>query len=189
MLDLPCPISVIVMGLKITPPLRAAVLVAMLSILTSGSLKAAPAAHLKAAVFDLEFIDNSLDGEKYGTRPDELRRLVDAGNQLRTGLADTFDLVDIAPVRSKAQQSHLQACGGCDAQFAHELGADLAITGVVQKTSNLILSISIFVRDANTGKLIKNVSADMRGNTNESWSRAMSYLLRNRLTSDNGNRQ
>ena len=33
------------------------------------------------------------------------------------------------------------------------LGADLAITGVVQKVSNLILNINIYVRDVHTGRL------------------------------------
>lgn len=179
----PCPAIIVVtaMALKITHPLFAAVLAAILAIPVSGVLAAAQAEQLKAAVFDLEFIDNSLDGEKYGSRQDELRRLAEIGNQLRAGLAGKFQLIDIAPVRSKAQQSHLQACGGCDVQFAQQLGADLAVTGVVQKTSNLILSVSVFVRDTHTDKLIAGVSADMRGNTDESWSRTMSYLLRNRL--------
>jgi hypothetical protein len=32
-----------------------------------------------------------------------------------------------------------------------------------------------------TGRLITSMSADMRGNTDESWSRAMNYLVRERL--------
>jgi len=32
---------------------------------------------------------------------------------------------------------------------------------------------------------ITSMSADLRGNTDESWSRAMSYLLRNRLLAPN----
>jgi len=75
----------------------------------------------------------------------------------------------------------LQACGGCDVQYAQKLGADLAITGVVQKVSNLILNINIYLRDVHTGRLVTAVSADMRGNTDESWSRATNYLVRNRL--------
>ena len=66
-------------------------------------------------------------------------------------------------------------------QFAQELGADVAITGLVQKVSALILNMNIYVRDARSGQLITGMSADFRGNTDESWSRTMSYLLRNRL--------
>jgi hypothetical protein len=79
----------------------------------------------------------------------------------------------------------LQACGGCDVKFAQQLDADLFITGVVQKVSNLILSINVYLRDAHTGRLVAVANADMRGNTDESWSRAMRYIIRNRLLAPN----
>jgi hypothetical protein len=141
----------------------------------------------KAAVFDFEFIDSSLEGEKNGVRPDEQDRLAKIGNQLRKGLADSgkFQIVDIAPVEAEAHHSNLQACGGCDVRLAEQLGADLAITGTVQKVSNLILNVNVYVRDAHSDKSLAAMSVDMRGNTDESWSRAMSYLLRNRLLEPN----
>ena len=141
----------------------------------------------KTAVFDFELIDSSLQGEKDGERADEQARLLRAGEQLRKGLADSgkYVLVDIAPVRAEARNSNLQACGGCDVQFAQKLGADLAITGTVQKVSNLILNMNVYVRNARTGHLVTAMSADFRSNTDESWSRTVSYLLRNRLLAPN----
>ena len=65
----------------------------------------------------------------------------------------------------RGQASNLQVCGGCDARFAKRIGADLAITGTVQKISNLIPT----VRDASSGATIAAMSADMRGNTDEFW--------------------
>ncbi len=122
-----------------------------------------------------------------GPQADEQRRLRDITEQLRKALVDAgkFAVLDIAPVNAAAHASNLQACGGCDVQYAQELGADLAITGVVQKVSALILNMNIYLRDAHTGQLIKAMSADFRSNTDESWSRAMSYLLRNRLLAPN----
>ena len=79
----------------------------------------------------------------------------------------------------------MQACGGCDVRFAQQLGADLYITGVVQKVSRLILIMSIYVRDAHTGHLVAAMNADLRGNSDESWSRAATYLVRNRLLAPN----
>jgi hypothetical protein len=141
----------------------------------------------RAAVFDFEFMDTSLEGEKNGPRADEDARLRRAGDELRKGLADSgkFLIVDIAPLKAEAHGSNLQACGRCDVQFAQRLGADLSITGVIQKVSNLILNMNVYVRDAHTGNLVTATSVDMRGNTDESWSRAMSYLLRNRLLAPN----
>jgi hypothetical protein len=56
---------------------------------------------------------------------------------------------------------------------------------MVQKVSNLIINLNIYLRDVKTGNMIMAASADMRGNTDESWSRAMSYLVRNRLLAPN----
>ena len=155
-----------------------------LTLTISAPARAGP---LKVAVFDFELVDTSLQGEVDGPRTDEQRRLMSAGDQLRKALAESekFAVLDIAPVNAAAHGSNLQACGGCDVQYAQQVGADLAITGVVQKVSNLILNMNIYLRDTHTGNLVTSMSADFRGNTDESWSRAAGYLLRNRLLAPN----
>jgi hypothetical protein len=162
--------------------MRALWLVASLLLTSTAALADPP----KLAVFDFELIDTSLPGEFYGSKP-ELERLQRVGDQLRNELAASgrFRVIDVAPVNAAAHNSNLQACGGCDVKLAGELGADLEITGVVQKVSNLILNLNIYLRDVHTGNLVTVASADMRGNTDESWSRAMSYLVRNRLLAPN----
>jgi Protein of unknown function (DUF2380) len=141
----------------------------------------------KLAVFDFEMMDTSLQGEMNGRRTDEQARLMRVGNQLRKELGESgkFQVIDIAPVNAAAHGSNLQACGGCDVRFGEQLGADLVMTGVVQKVSNLILTISIYLRDVHSGKLVTSISADMRGSTDESWTRATDYLIRNRLLAPN----
>jgi hypothetical protein len=88
---------------------------------------------------------------------------------------------DIRPIAREAQASNLQACGGCDMRLARRIGAELAITGTVQKVSNLILNMNIYVRDASSGATIAAMSADMRGNTDESRSRTLNWLVHYRL--------
>jgi Protein of unknown function (DUF2380) len=163
--------------------MRALCLVVLLSLIVGPACADPP----KLAVFDFEMIDSSLQGEVNGPRTDEQERLMRVGDQVRKSLADSrkFAVIDIAPVNAAAHASNLQACGGCDIRLAEELGADLAMTGVVQKVSNLILNINIFLRDVHTGKLVAAASTDMRGNTDESWTRATSYLVRNRLLAPN----
>jgi hypothetical protein len=147
----------------------------------------AGAAPSQVAVFDFELIDTSLQGEVDGPRSDEQGRLMRAGDQVRKALADSgrFTVLDIAPVNVAAHGSNLQDCGGCEVQLARQIGADLVITGTVQKVSNLILNINFYLRDVHTGQLVTAMSADMRGNTDESWTRAADYLLRNRLLAPN----
>jgi hypothetical protein len=164
--------------------MRALFTATALTLMVSAPARADPP---KLAVFDFELVDTSLQGEVDGPRADEQARLMRVGDQLRKQLTESgrFQLLDISSVNAAAHGSNLQACGGCDVQYAQRLGADLAITGVVQKVSNLILNINIYLRDAHTGQLITAMSADFRGNTDESWSRATSYLVRNRLLAPN----
>jgi Protein of unknown function (DUF2380) len=135
------------------------------------------------AVFDFELIDTSLEGAMRGVRPDEQERLTRVSDQLRQLLRNSgrFSLLDITPIAREAQASNLQACGGCDMRLAQRIGAELAITGTVQKVSNLILNMNIYVRDTSSKATIAAMSADMRGNTDESWSRTLDWLVRNRL--------
>jgi len=150
------------------------------------SASAAAAEPMRIAIFDFELIDTSLEGEMKGTSPEEKARLAKLAPVLREKLAasDRYVVVDTAPVSDRARAQNLQACGGCDATLAHEAGADVALTGTVQKVSNLILNLNIYVRDAKDDRLLQSMSADFRGNTDESWSRALNYLIRNRLLAD-----
>jgi hypothetical protein len=141
----------------------------------------------KVAVFDFELLDTSLQGEMEGVRKDEQARLFRITQQLRRALADSgkFQVLDIALVADAAHDSNLQACGGCDVKLAQKLGADIAVTGLVQKVSNLIINMNIYLHDVHTGKPIAAMSADMRGNTDESWTRTMEWLIRNRMLAPN----
>ena len=147
------------------------------------SVIAGPTAAQTVAAFDFELIDTSLEGEIKGSRPDEQARLARLSDHLRQRLRESgrFTLVDIAPVAAEARASNLQACGGCDTRLAQRVGAELAVTGTVQKVSNLILNMNIHMREVSSGRTVAAMSADMRGNTDESWSRALDWLIRNRL--------
>jgi hypothetical protein len=160
---------------------------AVVALMVAGSVPTRADEAPKLAIFDFEMIDTSLQGEVYGPRNDEQDRLKRVGDQLRKQLGESgkFQILDIAPINAAAHQSNLQACGGCDVKLAQQLGADLEITGVVQKVSNVILNINIYLRDVHTGRIVTAMTADMRGNTDESWTRATSYLIRNRLLAPN----
>ena len=160
---------------------------AFLLLFLSGAAPLPANALPRVAVFDFELIDSSLDGEVYGTAAAEKERLQRLGQQLRAALAGSgrYEVADIGPVEEAARGSNLQACGGCDGDFAKKVGASFSITGTVQKVSNLILNINIYVRDTASGDAILSMSADMRGNTDDSWSRTLKWLIKNRLLTSN----
>jgi hypothetical protein len=143
----------------------------------------AAAQSLRAAVFDLDYVDTSQEGATGKVRDDEVRRLAEVTDTLRRMLAERgVTLVDLAPAQARINKAApLTRCNGCDLDFARELGAELAVTGFVQKVSNLILNINVTVRAVRDGQAVRAGSVDIRGNTDESWSRGISYLVRNRL--------
>lgn len=146
-------------------------------VLVSGMARAEP---VPVAVFDFALIDTSLEGELNGPREDEAARLDALGHALRAAYAEApgYEIVDIAPVRDRARAQDLQRCGGCATAMAEEVGAVLAVTGTVQKVSNLILNINLYLEGPEGPRVM---SADIRGNTDESWSRGLDWLIRNRL--------
>jgi len=144
---------------------------------------AAGAQERSAAVFDFALVDTSRADPLKAPDAEHRLRMTQASERLRARLTESgrYRVVDIAPVTREAHASNLQACGACDVTFADRVGADLSVTGTVYKVSNLILNMMIFVRDAKTGGNVAVMQADMRGDTDESWLRAVDWLVRNRL--------
>jgi Protein of unknown function (DUF2380) len=73
------------------------------------------------------------------------------------------------------------ACGGCEFGYGKALGADTVAWIVVQKVSDLILNINVYMADVAARKLAFVHSVDIRGNTDESWTRGITYLVKNYL--------
>jgi hypothetical protein len=63
--------------------------------------------------------------------------------------------------------------------LAEKTGAEWAAWGTVQKVSNLILNINLYIEDVQTGRIELAHSVDIRGNTDESWLRGLNYMIRN----------
>jgi hypothetical protein len=135
------------------------------------------------AVFDFAFDDTSLQGQVQGTEPAEQHRLSALDAELRTMLVESgcCAMVDLRAVADQTRNLDMRTCNGCDVDLARKVSAKISVTGWVQKVSNLILNINLVARDAATGQVVAAGSIDIRGNTDESWSRGLSYLLRNRL--------
>ena len=165
------------MGSRIRASRRRGAAACLLLLLGSATAVAAE----KVAVFDAELYDTS--GE--GVREDQQKRLAMIGERLRAALreSDRYEVVDTAPLRTRlAEGPALRTCATCAPDAAAELGADLALMTTVHKVSNLILSITMALREASPSGETRAVhSAEIRGNTDESWLRGVGWLLRNRL--------
>ena len=62
--------------------------------------------------------------------------------------------------------------------MGQRLGTRLVAVGWVQRVSELILNINVSVQDAQTGVEVLSKSVDLRGNTDETWTRGMNFMLR-----------
>jgi hypothetical protein len=134
----------------------------------------------RAAVFPFELDDTSLQGSMQGQDPDDLARLARLDNQLRNGLARSGRYMPVA-IAAEPGGRTLWSCNGCEADAARKADARFAVVGWVQKVSNLILNINLVIRDVGTGQRVAGGSVDIRGDTDESWTRGLAYLLRNRI--------
>ena len=81
--------------------------------------------------------------------------------------------------KKMAAGQHIGQCAGCELQYGKDLGADAVAWVEVQKISNLILNMNVYMAGTADPKLNYVHSVDIRGNTDESWTRSLTYLLKN----------
>lgn len=119
---------------------------------------------------DNEGLDPTSDAEK--------NRIAMLEKQFTTALSGSgkYTIIptpdDVRAAIAKGQD--IGACGGCDVAFGKKLGAERVAWVTVQKISNLILNMNVFMADVATDKMTYIKSVDIRGNTDESWSRLRS---------------
>ena len=107
---------------------------------------------VRVAFFGFHLINTSLEP----TTVAEDRRIRDLDGLLQDKLSASgrFKLIAIPPDMQKeiAAGPETGNCNGCERDLAKRLGADRAAWGSVQKVSNLILNINVYMTDVQTGK-------------------------------------
>jgi hypothetical protein len=138
----------------------------------------------RVAFFGFHLINTSLEpvsaieDERIGNLDRQLRERLDQSGR--------FTIAEVTPaVRSDiAAGQWIGNCNGCELGFAKRLRTDLATWGTVQKVSNLILNINLYMKDVETGEMTFVHSVDIRGNTDVSWRRGLDYLLQHYLLTE-----
>jgi Protein of unknown function (DUF2380) len=159
------------------------VLTAVLVVASSriAGVAAADQGRPRVAFFGFQLINTS----PQPTTPEETERIrtLDDIFLQKLDASGRFKMVSIpAELRDKiAASAEISNCNGCERDFALEAGADWAAWGTVQKVSNLILNINVYMEDARAKKMEFAKSVDIRGNTDESWQRGLDYMLRHYL--------
>ncbi len=131
-------------------------------------------------VLDFEIVDTS--NEPVDQRADHTRRLAQARDGIASGLAarGTYIVVDRAAIRADLDrilnQTYIRTCNGCEVSLARKAGADLVMTGVVNKVSTLILSMGVSITRTSSGQLIYHQGFDFRGDSDQSYMRAAKFF-------------
>lgn len=163
-----------------------AVLAAIVAVI--GLWPALAAAATKVAVFPIEVPDQIREGEfiprpntedkpRIALATDELRRLLSAGGR--------YEVVDLTPLAAEVEKAQpLHKCNGCDIELAHKAGADVVVTGLVEKASDVLLNMSIEMRDVASGKVVRMGGTVIQGNTDDMWLRSVRWIVKNRLLNE-----
>jgi Protein of unknown function (DUF2380) len=162
---------------------KALFLTAALVLGAGGVAEGAPAdqAPPRVAFFGFQLINTSLQST---TAEEEARiRMLDDAFRKKLDASGRFKIVPIPPdLREEvAAAPEISNCNGCERDFAIKAGADWAAWGTVQKVSNLILNINVYIEDVRQKKMEFVKSVDIRGNTDESWQHGLDYMLRHYL--------
>ena len=144
----------------------------------------AAAAAEKAVVLPFEIIlEDTLEGIPM-VRPEEKKRLemMTAETAAQLSGPGGYLLADPTPLAKEIDdKSPFFKCNGCEADVAKKLGAEIAVTGLVQKGSASAANISIAMRSVATGELVRTAGITVLENSDEGWLRGVRSLIKNRL--------
>lgn len=138
----------------------------------------------RLAVFDMTFVNFSQEVDYGATNEAELARITMLSDYLRELLQDSgrYELVDLSAAEQDLKlHGSVFTCNRCEEKMARKLSAESSITGAVNKVSQLVQTVVLRERDADSGQVIRLYQTDIRGNTDEAWRRGLEFLVKNRL--------
>ncbi|WP_259294892.1 DUF3280 domain-containing protein [Paraburkholderia sp. DHOC27] len=136
------------------------------------------------AVMDCVLIDDNASFNDAETNRLQQARLNATSGVLRDQLraSQRYQVADNAPAAALIAQlgasQDLNACPDCARQVGRQLGVAQVARCWVQKVSNLILNINLHVEDVASGATLFQRSVDIRGNTDLSWQRGATALVK-----------
>lgn len=158
-----------------------------LFVLVSG-VHAAPGGAVKVAVFPFDLRDGQLGADPFAQPQDaDLQRLKLVAGELKSLMQKSgrYQVVDLQPFADEIEKARpFNDCDGCELDVAKKAGADVEVTGFVDKVTDALMSLQLFVRDVATGKVTMTMSAEIRGNTDELWLHGIRYLWKNRFQTE-----
>jgi hypothetical protein len=142
--------------------------------------KSAP---VKLAVFAFELEDVSPAASFAGAGASDDAIMEQVSSEARRVLAQSgrYSLIDVSKVDAKpVTQKQLRNCGGCEAGIALQLGAQQSLIGVVTRATQTDYYVLIQIRDARTGKILDQQSANFAGG-DDGWASGARMLIKHQI--------
>ncbi len=142
----------------------------------------------KAVVFPFDLIDQQQQFEigimPMGPDPEEKRQLKLITEELTKLVKESgrYEVADTGPIAAEIEaNAPMWQCNGCEDRLAKEVGADVAFIGTVRKASDVLFTVSVYIRDVTNERVVKQGSSEIYGNTDATWLRAVRYIVDRRL--------
>jgi len=158
--------------------------VALALMLTPAAALAGP----RAIVFPFDLVDESQQYEMgvmpKGVSDEEKGRLALITEELAKLIKEggRYEVVDSAPIAKEIDDAApIYKCNGCEDGLAKKAGAEVAFIGTVRKASDVLFTVSVYIRDVGQEKVTRQASGEIYGNTDAMWLRAVHYIVQKRL--------
>lgn len=167
-------------------------------LLAGALLVASPAAAAtRLLLFPFELIDATTSAAAYGyeapgglpsgpskAETDRLG-LITADLARRIAADGRYDLVATEKVAAEIEAKRpISQCNGCEDDIARAAGARKVIVATVEKLSDLLFNIKLYVRDVEAQKLEAVMTTTVQGSTDEAWLRGIRYVAERQLLAD-----
>lgn len=141
---------------------------------------AEPSPTVKLLVLDLELVGD-VDVSLATAHEERIRSV---SNLLRQELSQlpSYEIVDTAGARQRIEQlravQYMHKCNGCEIDLGVELGADQVLVAWVHRVSHLVLSLTYEIRAVPSGRPVERKTFGFRGDNDNGWSRAVTYMVK-----------
>ena len=130
---------------------------------------AAALAEQKAIIFPFDLIGITQQFEigimPKGIAPEDKRRLALITDELTKLIKETgrYDVLDPEPLADDIEKAApMYNCNGCEDDLAKKVGADVAFISTVRKASDVLFTVSVYIRDVNKGQVTRQASSDLQ---------------------------
>jgi curli biogenesis system outer membrane secretion channel CsgG len=153
---------------------------------TATPVRATPdssAAPVPIAVFNFE-LDDMTPAAVYlhqATSTAQQMDKVSSAARSELGQSGRYRIVDVSQADAKpVKDQTLRNCDGCEAGIALALGAQQSLLGIVRRATQTDYYVAIVIRDARTGKVLDEQSANFAGDES-GWASGVRMLIKHQI--------